>query len=425
MQGSLRRALRIACLALTLAALALGAHGLSPARAAQPLAAPTPPAAFANPQAACRAALDVYVERFAPGRRFALGAVQQLEAWAYAYAQEVDAAGRPAGERFIALLAHQEPGSGWYALAPRVASAAEYNALLERFPAALSDESLKAYLRQPEVAVALAAFTGHRLPWTAGRIAYLTQKDTEQHLYQADFDIEGLAAAGQVRASKPGTVVFVKQSSHEGACDPSARGKENLVVIQHDTGEYSWYLHLAPGSVPVQVGQRVSYGTVIGIEGTTGYACGTHVHYMASTGHTAWTDPNDPNTMPWATGVAPVDFDEVPWAGLVEGSIYTSQNSPSVTGIFVSPAEGTTVAGDVILLQAQVVGERGLPYAHFVAYYGGAWHTVGPDFTGPNLGYYWDTRAAGAAAGPITLALELSDAAGKVQRLPAERHITR
>jgi len=412
-------------LAFTLAALALGAHRLSPARAAQPLEAPTPLAAFANPEAACRAALDVYVQRFARGRRFQLGAVQQFGAWAYAYAQEVDSAGQPVGERFIALLAHQEPGTGWYALAPHVASAAEYNALLERFPSALADESLKAYLRQPEVAVALSAFTGHRLPWSAGRIAYLTQKDTEQHLYQADFDIEGLAAAGQVCASKPGTVVFVKQSSHEGACDPSARGKENLVVIQHDTGEYSWYLHLAPGSVPVQVGQRVSYGTVIGVEGTTGYACGTHVHYMASTGHTTWTDPNDPNTMPWATGVTPVDFDEVPWAGLVEGSIYTSQNSPSVTGIFVSPAEGTTVAGDVILLQAQVVGERSLPYAHFVAYWGDTWHTVGPDFTGPNLGYYWDTRAAGAPAAPITLALELSDAAGTVQRLPTEVHINR
>lgn len=423
MHRSLGRALGIAFLALALAALAPGMRGFHPARAAQPPAAPMPPAAFATAEAACRAALDTYVQRFAPGRRFALGTVRQLDAWAYAYAQEVDAAGRPTAERFVALLAHREAAGGWHALAPRTTGADEYNARLDHLPAALLDDARKAYLRQPEVAVAAAAFAGHRLPWPAGQSAYLTQKDTGQHLYQADFDIQGLAAAGQVCASKPGTVVFVKQSSHEGACDPSARGKENLVVIQHDSGEYSWYLHLAPGSVQVRVGQRVGYGTVLGLEGSTGYACGTHVHYMASTGHTAWTDPNDPNTMPWATGITAVDFDEVPWAGMVEGSIYTSQNLPGVGGSFLAPAEGTAVAGDTVLLLAQLAEERELPYAHFVAQYGGAWHTIGPDFTGPTLGFYWDLRAAGAPAGPMTLAIELCDAAGTTKRLPAERHI--
>jgi hypothetical protein len=291
------------------------------------LPAPTP-TVDSNLDEGLRKALAGFVGRHAPNARFRLGLARRYGDWAYAVAQEVGADGKGKSERFVALLARRLPGKGWQVLAPEPGMREEYNALLEELPAELIDESERAFLYQP-VAQAAAAFVGHRLPWPGGQYAYVTQIDeAPYHLNQVDFDILGLVASGDVYASKPGRVVFVKECSNYGACDYSARGKGNMVVIEHAPDEYSWYLHLAYNSVPVQVGDWVGYGTKIGVEGNTGYSCGVHLHYMVSTGHTAWTDPNNPDVEPWATGITAVDFAEVPWNGLVVMRTYTSQNYP-------------------------------------------------------------------------------------------------
>jgi len=154
-------------------------------------------------------------------------------------------------------------------------------------------------------------YSGWYLPWPVGQSGWVTQRDGSGHLYQVDFDIPGT-----VVAAKPGVVVFVKESSNSGCGSLSCWQQANLVVIQHDSGEYSWYYHLAYGSVPVQVGTYVSAGTAIGMEGATGYATAPHLHFMVSTGHDPWTDPNNPNAAPWATGIFPVDFDESSWSFL-------------------------------------------------------------------------------------------------------------
>lgn len=314
-----------------------GAHSMTAAAAYPRLTAhgsrPTPPLTVRRPlttdslPSALQATLAAYHERLAPNATFALD-VHQDGAWAYAVAQEVDAQRRPVPYRAIVLLAHKEP-AGWRVLAPRLAQPGEYNALLQRFPDELLNQGAKAYLTQPELR-ALANFSGHRLPWPAGEIAYLTQKDGPEHENRLDFDILGLQAAGTVYASKPGTVVYVKQDSNRGSCNWNDWPYANMVVVQHGPAEFSWYVHLAYNSVPVRVGDRVEWGTKIGIEGNTGYACGVHLHYMASTGHSPFTEPN-----PWATGITAVDFDEVPWAGLVEGRTYVSANRPVSAGLQV------------------------------------------------------------------------------------------
>ncbi len=196
-------------------------------------------------------------------------------------------------------------------------------------PAALLDEGDKAFLHRPDpeqAAATVAAYAGHYLSWPGAQIAYLMQKDGGGHESQVDFDILGNAASGAVYASKPGVVVFAKQSSAGGCPSMACWQQANMVVVRHDTGEYSWYVHLAPGSVPVRVGDRVGYGTKIGVEGETGFARGVHLHYMVSTGHTTWTPPEDPNSAPWALDIRRVDFHEAAWDQLTVGQRYTSQN---------------------------------------------------------------------------------------------------
>ena len=299
------------------------------ARAGWPAPGDVGQAGAATADQALDAALAAYELRTAPGATFQLER-HYFGAWAYAIAQEVTPPGQAARERPLVFLAHAEPGLGWQALAPGLASAASYNALLRQFPDQLLDAGWKAFLEQPEVRAQAANLSGYRFPWPAGQIAYLTQKDGPGHEGALDFDIRGLAAAGDVYAAKPGTVVFVKESSTSGACVSSEWPKSNMVVLQHGPQEFSWYVHLAPNSVPVAVGDHVGFGTKIGVEGETGYACGVHLHFMVSTGHSPWTDPADPNLAPWATGVTRVDFAECSWADLVEGRTYVSSNDASV-----------------------------------------------------------------------------------------------
>lgn len=232
----------------------------------------------------------------------------------------------------VALLAAFSDAAGWRIVATSEDPASEFNAGLDAMPAALLDEGDKAFLRRSDPpqdtasGLAPANFGGHSLPWPGGQIGYLMQKDGNGHESQLDFDILGNSASGDVYASKAGVVVFAKQSSAGGCPSLLCWQQANMVVVQHDTGEYSWYVHLAPNSVTVRSGDRVTYGVKIGVEGSTGYSLGVHLHYMVSTGHTTWTPPEDAGRAPWALGIQRVDFGEAAWEQLTVGQRYTSQN---------------------------------------------------------------------------------------------------
>jgi murein DD-endopeptidase MepM/ murein hydrolase activator NlpD len=77
----------------------------------------------------------------------------------------------------------------------------------------------------------------------------------------------------KVRAAAAGTVVYVGWNWADGP-DPAW-----IVVIAHSGNLRSWYAHMQP-TRPVNVGEVVSKGEVIGIQGSTGHATGAHLHWM-------------------------------------------------------------------------------------------------------------------------------------------------
>jgi|GEM_PF-5299216 len=319
-----------ACLSTTATVTATVDTTAGQSARAQPLAPPDPRLAFENALARLNAS--------APGGQpYALSDVRVDAGLAFATAQPAPATSGMDSDTdiivpMIGLLDARD--KSWTVILPLEVSAEKFNALLWRLPATLIDEQTKARLEQPVEALdaatraLLSAPAGHRLPAPYNRRIVVTTRDGSTHLSQVDF-VTRAPYAGDVVASKPGKVVFVKQSSTTGKCDFAAWQQANLIVIEHAPNEFSWYYHLAHNSALVHVGDTVNYGTRLGLQGATGYACGAHVHYMVSTGHTSWTDPNNPNAAPWAIGIVPVDFAESAWKNLTVGLPYTSQNRPN------------------------------------------------------------------------------------------------
>ena len=87
----------------------------------------------------------------------------------------------------------------------------------------------------------------------------------------------GYSALSAIGAAWDGTVTDVRDGV-EGF--DTVRSAGNRVTIDHGDGVVTKYYHLANGSIPVQVGDSVAAGQVIGQMGSTGYSTGAHLHFQ-------------------------------------------------------------------------------------------------------------------------------------------------
>jgi murein DD-endopeptidase MepM/ murein hydrolase activator NlpD len=72
-------------------------------------------------------------------------------------------------------------------------------------------------------------------------------------------------------------VVYIGWNWADGA-DPAW-----IVIIAHAQGFETWYAHMQPRR-PVELGQFVKAGTVVGYEGNTGHSTGAHLHWAVRSG---------------------------------------------------------------------------------------------------------------------------------------------
>ncbi len=120
------------------------------------------------------------------------------------------------------------------------------------------------------------------------------QPDYPEH-HGIDF-VNADGGACEVTAIADGEVVYV-QTGVVGYNTVYSAG--NFVKIRHENGYFSRYLHLAPDSIKVKVGDKVKAGQVLGMEGGTGYcipAEAVHLHFDINNGR-GYVDP-----LPYLTG---------------------------------------------------------------------------------------------------------------------------
>jgi murein DD-endopeptidase MepM/ murein hydrolase activator NlpD len=88
-------------------------------------------------------------------------------------------------------------------------------------------------------------------------------------------------------AMADGEVVIVVDGVHENAT-PGKRSHEfgpgNMVLLEHPDGLHTLYAHLIPGSIAVEVGDRVRRGQLLGHCGNSGRSSAPHLHVHGQDG---------------------------------------------------------------------------------------------------------------------------------------------
>ncbi len=140
---------------------------------------------------------------------------------------------------------------------------------------------LKALPGRPLVRAAVAPFA-YRRPLPAHVRAAIGQGPggpthrQPQSLHAMDFEVPD---GTTVVAAREGLVIDVVMGFVGGGLRPEFDGKANLVRIEHADGTMALYVHLAPRSAMVRIGDRVSAGQPLAKSGHTGYATGPHLHF--------------------------------------------------------------------------------------------------------------------------------------------------
>lgn len=139
-----------------------------------------------------------------------------------------------------------------------------------------------------------------RLPFSGAITVSQGMGGSYSHAGNTSYAYDFAMQFGQsVLAVAAGRVVALRETVPDGGAasypgDPSLGSSNigNFVTLEHQiNGQtfYSSYFHLRQSSVPLQIGQMVGEGDVLGQVGNTGSRSGTHLHFQIGQSPVQWT----------------------------------------------------------------------------------------------------------------------------------------
>ena len=121
-----------------------------------------------------------------------------------------------------------------------------------------------------------------QLPWAVGESHQAGQAFGGDRSHQGDdqYAVDFPMPEGTpIYAARAGLVCYVRENYSEGGWRPELREKDNHVLIAHEDGTISRYLHLRQNGAEVELGQWVEAGELIGYSGNVGFSSGPHLHF--------------------------------------------------------------------------------------------------------------------------------------------------
>jgi len=123
----------------------------------------------------------------------------------------------------------------------------------------------------------------YRLPFADDESYRVTQAFNSRYSHKGwqNYSIDFAMCEGSpVYAARGGVVVDFKKDSNLGGRNSKYAKYTNYLIIYHDDGTFSGYLHLQKNGVTVDVGDIVNEGDIIAYSGNTGWTGGPHLHFM-------------------------------------------------------------------------------------------------------------------------------------------------
>lgn len=119
------------------------------------------------------------------------------------------------------------------------------------------------------------------LPYEEGERFLLSQgyDGDFSHVHENSLDFT-MPEGTRITAARGGKVVDLKEDSNHGCPKESCNDDANYVRILHNDGTLADYYHLQFNGVLVKLNQEVKAGDVIALAGATGWASGSHLHFI-------------------------------------------------------------------------------------------------------------------------------------------------
>lgn len=119
------------------------------------------------------------------------------------------------------------------------------------------------------------------LPFKEGKMRIVTQGYFGKYSHQGEHAIDFRLRKGEVIfAAREGIVFDVKEDEDRNFWKGIKSYRANFVILKHDDGTFSKYMHMQKDGVLVNMGDTIAKGQLIAQAGSTGNSTMSHLHLV-------------------------------------------------------------------------------------------------------------------------------------------------
>ena len=125
------------------------------------------------------------------------------------------------------------------------------------------------------------AVYNYSLPFQKGNSFSIFQGYNGSFSHQNENSLDFTMPIGtSILAAREGIVVKVVENNNQNCADRSCAAFNNYILLYHNDGTFSRYVHLKQNGAVVEEGDIVKENDLIGYSGNVGWSNGPHLHFM-------------------------------------------------------------------------------------------------------------------------------------------------